>query len=64
VQFYFSVHLMSIATFNRAVVAERSKRTMFTQVLDRSIEGLTPVRDRKVVVSLSAYDDQKVGKSS
>jgi hypothetical protein len=28
---------------HRAVVAERSKSTMFTQVLDRSIEGSNPV---------------------
>jgi hypothetical protein len=41
---------------NPAVVAKLSKRTMFTQVLDRSIEGLNPA-DRKVV-SLSAYDDR------
>jgi hypothetical protein len=39
-------------------VAELSKRTMFTQVLDCSIEGSNPA-DRKVVVSLSAYADRK-----
>ena len=51
------VNEASEAQINRAVVAERSSE-LFSS-LDYSNRGFEP-RDRKVVVSPSAYDDRKV----